>query len=135
MSAAAHDVRNACQPPALGTSFFATRATSVCQSIDCMSVAFLQELPRLRDVRLGEQTALEALLRLERGAAREQGQADLVVRLVTDDALEEVFLVERPHHGLANLRVVERLVQHVVAERVLAAERIERDELDAGASA
>ena len=37
MSAATHEVRKACQPPALGGSFLARRATSVCQSIDCMS--------------------------------------------------------------------------------------------------
>ena len=37
MSAATHEVRKACQPPAFGGSFLARRATSVCQSIDCMS--------------------------------------------------------------------------------------------------
>ena len=37
MSAATQEVRNAFQPPAVGGSFFARRATSVCQSIACMS--------------------------------------------------------------------------------------------------
>ena len=37
MSAATQEVRKACQPPAFGGSFLARRATSVCQSIDCMS--------------------------------------------------------------------------------------------------
>ena len=37
MSAATHEVRKACQPPALGASFLTRRATSVCQSIDTMS--------------------------------------------------------------------------------------------------
>ena len=37
MSADTHEVRNACQPPAFGGSFLERRATSVCQSIDCMS--------------------------------------------------------------------------------------------------
>src|SRR5213593_3168131 len=37
MSAATHEVRNAFQPPAVGGSFLARRATSVCQSIECMS--------------------------------------------------------------------------------------------------
>ena len=37
MSAETHEVSIACQPPALGGSFLARRATTVCQSIDCMS--------------------------------------------------------------------------------------------------
>ena len=37
MSAATQEVRNAFQPPAEGGSFFARRATSVCQSIACIS--------------------------------------------------------------------------------------------------
>src|SRR5262249_18566520 len=37
MSVAADEVRKAFQPPELGGSFFALRATNVCQSIDCMS--------------------------------------------------------------------------------------------------
>src|SRR5262245_16967800 len=37
MSAATQEVRNACQPPWAGGSFFARRATSVCQSIETMS--------------------------------------------------------------------------------------------------
>src|SRR5207237_8944164 len=37
MSAATHEVRKACQPPAIGASFLARRATSVCQSIEIMS--------------------------------------------------------------------------------------------------
>ena len=37
MSAATHEVRNACQPPPAGGSFLARRATSVCQSIETMS--------------------------------------------------------------------------------------------------
>src|SRR4029453_2782223 len=37
MSAATHEVRNACQPPDAGGSFLARRATSVCQSIETMS--------------------------------------------------------------------------------------------------
>src|SRR6202521_4476541 len=37
MSAETHDVMNACQPPCVGGSFFARRATTVSQSIDCMS--------------------------------------------------------------------------------------------------
>ena len=37
ISADTHEVRNACQPPALGGSFLARLATSVCQSMDCIS--------------------------------------------------------------------------------------------------
>ncbi len=36
-SADTHEVRKAFQPPAFGASFFARRATTLCQSIDCMS--------------------------------------------------------------------------------------------------
>src|SRR5215831_9925565 len=37
MSVAADEVRKAFHPPELGGSFFALRATNVCQSIDCIS--------------------------------------------------------------------------------------------------
>ena len=36
MSAAPHEVMKALQPPLSGGSFLVRRATSVCQSIDCM---------------------------------------------------------------------------------------------------
>src|SRR6185503_1315192 len=36
-STEAHEVRNACQPPAAGGSFLVRRDTSVCQSIACTS--------------------------------------------------------------------------------------------------
>ena len=37
MSTEAHEVRKACQPPAVGGSFLVRRETSVCQSIACTS--------------------------------------------------------------------------------------------------
>src|SRR5262249_36937606 len=37
MSADTHEVSMPCQPPALAGSFLTRRATTVCQSIDCMS--------------------------------------------------------------------------------------------------
>ena len=88
----------------------------------------LEELARLREVRLEQ--ALHALVGGERGAADEHRLADLVVGRIADDRVEEVLLVERVPERLADLRIVERLVQVVRAEGVLVAERVPVDELD-----
>src|SRR5438445_8404363 len=89
---------------------------------------FLQQRPGLFEVRL--QQPLEALGARQRRAAREERLADLVVGRIADDRLEEVLLVEGVEDGLADLGVVEGLVQRVAAERELVAEWVDVDELD-----
>ena len=91
-------------------------------------VGFLQQLARLGEVRFEQ--ALHPLLGRERIAAHEHGLADLVVLRIADRRLEEVLLIEGVEQRLADLRIVERLLQVIGPEGVLQPERIVVDQLD-----
>ena len=89
---------------------------------------FLEQ--RLRLLEVGLEQPLQALRGLERRSARIERLAHLVVLGVADDGLEEVLLVQGIEDGLADLGVVEGLVQHVVPEHVLQPQRVDVDQLD-----
>ena len=57
------------------------------------------------------QHVLHAVVAGQRRAADEERLADLVVLRIADRGLEEVLLVEGDDHGVADLGIVERLVQ------------------------
>ena len=81
---------------------------------------------------IGPQEILHTCGGLQWAAAGIEGLADLVVRRLTDHGLEEVLLVEGIEDSLADLGIVERLVQRVKAERVLVSQGVDVDELDVG---
>ena len=88
----------------------------------------LQELPRLGGI--SGELVVPAGGRFERRAAGEQRLAFAVPFRIADRGIEEVLAVQRIGDRLADLRVVERLVQRVEAEGVLAPVRVRRQELD-----
>ena len=67
---------------------------------------------------------------MQRRAAREQRLAFNVPARIADHRIEQVLLVQRIGHREADLRIVERFVQHVEAQRILPPGGIEHEQLD-----